>query len=149
MGSSSEPRRTKTSTAKALSARHRWERPTPARRSPRGRSALAINLTIYKQEVDMPTYISLLRFTQKGVETIKDGPKRLDAAKERFRKAGAELKAFYLVTGQYDAVAISEAPDDATVAKLALGNASMGFVRTETLRAFTEDEYRKIAGSLG
>jgi uncharacterized protein with GYD domain len=49
---------------------------------------------------------------------------------------------------QHDAVAISEAPDDATVAKLALGNASMGFVRTETLRAFTEDEYRKIVGSL-
>jgi uncharacterized protein with GYD domain len=96
----------------------------------------------------MPTYISLLRFTQKGVETIKDAPQRLDAAKDRFRKAGAELKAFYLVTGQYDAVAISEAPDDATVAKLALGNASMGFVRTETLRAFTEDEYRKIVGSL-
>ena len=58
------------------------------------------------------------------------------------------MKAFYLVTGQYDAVAISDAPDDATVAKLALGNASMGFVRTETLRAFTEDEYRQIVGSL-
>lgn len=96
----------------------------------------------------MPTYISLLRFTQKGVENIKDGPKRLEAARDRFRKAGAELKAFYLVTGQYDAVAISEAPDDATVAKLALSNASMGFVRTETLRAFTEDEYRKIVASI-
>jgi uncharacterized protein with GYD domain len=60
----------------------------------------------------------------------------------------AELKAFYLVTGQYDAVAISGALDDATVAKLVLGNASMGFIWTETLRAFTEDEYRKIVGSL-
>jgi uncharacterized protein with GYD domain len=58
------------------------------------------------------------------------------------------LKAFYLVTGQYDAVVISEAPDDATVAKFALGNASMGFIRTETLRAFSEDEYRNIVGSL-
>jgi uncharacterized protein with GYD domain len=96
----------------------------------------------------MPTYISLLRFTQKGAESIKDGPNRLDAARDRFRKGGAELKAFYLVTGQYDAVAIAEAPDDATMAKLALGSASMGFVRTETLRAFTEDEYRKIVGSL-
>jgi uncharacterized protein with GYD domain len=103
---------------------------------------------MHEQEVEMPTYISLLRFTQKGVESIKEGPKRLDAAKERFRKAGGELKAFYLVTGQYDAVAISEAPDDATVAKLALGNASMGFIRTETLRAFTEGrvpEYRRVA----
>jgi uncharacterized protein with GYD domain len=96
----------------------------------------------------MPTYISLLRYTQKGVESIKDGGKRLDGAKERFKKAGAELKAFYLVTGQYDAVAIVEAPDDATMAKLALGNASMGFVRTETLRAFTEDEYRKIVAAI-
>ena len=48
----------------------------------------------------MPTYISLINFTQKGAELIKDGPKRLEAAKQRFRDAGAELKAFYLVTGQ-------------------------------------------------
>jgi uncharacterized protein with GYD domain len=96
----------------------------------------------------MPTYISLIRFTQKGMETIKEGPKRLDAAKQRFRAAGGELKAFYLVTGQYDAVAISELPNDEAVARLALGNSSMGNVRTETLRAFSEDEYRKIIAAL-
>ncbi len=96
----------------------------------------------------MPTYISLIRFTQKGIETIKEGPKRLDAAKERFRAAGGELKAFYLVTGQYDAVAIAELPNDEAVARLALANASMGNVRTETLRAFTEGEYRKIITNL-
>ncbi len=96
----------------------------------------------------MPTYISLIRFTQKGMETIKEGPKRLDAAKERFRAAGGELKAFYLVTGQYDAVAISELPNDEAVARLALANGSMGNIRTETLRAFTEGEYRKIIAAL-
>ena len=96
----------------------------------------------------MPTYISLIRFTQKGIETIKEGPKRLDAAKEQFRAAGGELKAFYLVTGQYDAVAISELPNDEAVARLALANASMGNVRTETLRAFSEGEYRKIIAAL-
>jgi uncharacterized protein with GYD domain len=96
----------------------------------------------------MPTYITLIRYTQKGMETIKEGPKRLDAAKQRFRAAGGELKAFYLVTGQYDAVAISELPNDEAVARLALANAAMGTVRTETLRAFTEDEYRKIIAAL-
>ena len=96
----------------------------------------------------MPTYISLIRFTQKGVESIKEGPARLDAARQRFRAAGAELKAFHLVTGQYDAVAISEAPNDEVVARLALATAAVGNVRTETLRAFTEDEYRKIITSL-
>ena len=96
----------------------------------------------------MPTYITMINFTQKGAETIKDGPKRLDAAKQRFRDAGAELKAFYLVTGQYDAVSIIEAPNDEVVAKLAMGTAALGFVRTQTCRAFAEDEYRKIVASL-
>src|SRR2546426_11550010 len=77
------------------------------------------------------------------------GPKRLDMARQAFRDAGAELKAFYLVTGQYDAVAVSEAPNDETVAKLSLRTAAMGNVRTETLRAFNEDEYRKIVASIG
>jgi len=70
----------------------------------------------------MPTYISLIHFTQKGVETIREGAKRLDIARQAFRDAGAELKAFYLVTGRYDAVAISEAPNDETVAKAGSAN---------------------------
>ena len=96
----------------------------------------------------MPTYISLINFTQKGAEAIKDGPKRLDAAKQRVRDAGAELKAFYLVTGKYDAVSIIEAPNDEVAAKIAMGTAALGFVRTQTCRAFAEDEYRKIVASL-
>jgi uncharacterized protein with GYD domain len=96
----------------------------------------------------MPTYVTLLKFTQQGIQTIKEGPKRLDTAKKRFQDAGAELKAFYLVMGEYDAVAIVEAPNDETVTKLALGNASVGNVRCVTMRAFTEAEYRKIVSSL-
>jgi uncharacterized protein with GYD domain len=50
--------------------------------------------------------------------------------------------------GQYDAVVISEAPDDATVAKLALAAGGRGNVRTETLRAFDEDEALRISEEL-
>ena len=96
----------------------------------------------------MPTYITLINFTQKGVENIKEGAKRLDAARQAFKAAGADLKTFYLVMGQYDAIAISEAPSDEVVAKLALTTAAGGNVRTTTSRAFTEDEYRKIISSL-
>jgi uncharacterized protein with GYD domain len=96
----------------------------------------------------MPTYITLIRYTQQGFENIKDGPARLDAAKEQYRAVGAGVKAFYLVTGQYDAVVVSEAPDDETVAKLALGIGARGTSRSETLRAFTEQEYRKIVADL-
>lgn len=96
----------------------------------------------------MPIYVSLLRFTQRGVESIKEGPARLDRAKQAFRAAAGELQAFYLVMGQYDAVAISEMPNDEAVARVALANASGGNIRSETSRAFTEDEYRKIIASL-
>jgi len=96
----------------------------------------------------MPTYISLLRFTQQGIEKIKDSPSRLDAARKGYEALGARLKEFYLVSGQYDAVVVSEAPNDETVAKLALALGARGSVRTETLRAFTEAEYRSIIAAL-
>ena len=96
----------------------------------------------------MPTYIILLRYTQQGIGDIKESPKRLDAAKQAFRAMGAELKQWYLVMGQYDAVVIGEAPDDETVMKLALSIGARGAIRTETLRAFTEDEYRKLIAAL-
>jgi uncharacterized protein with GYD domain len=96
----------------------------------------------------MATYIMLHRYTQKGIEKIKESPTRLEAVKKAFKALGAELKQFYLVAGQYDIVTISEAPDAETIAKCALDVASKGNVTTETLRAFTEDEYRKIIGAL-
>jgi uncharacterized protein with GYD domain len=96
----------------------------------------------------MPTYITLLRYTQKGIESIKEGPSRLDAAKKAFETVGGTLKGFYLTTGQYDAVAITEFPDAKTMAKAALAGSAQGFVRSETLRAFSEDDYRQIIEEL-
>jgi len=96
----------------------------------------------------MATYITLVRYTQQGIENIKEGPNRLDVAKQAFKAMGAELKEYYLVMGQYDAVVISEAPNDETVAKLALSIGSKGSIRTETFRAFSEDEYRKVIAAL-
>jgi len=96
----------------------------------------------------MATYIILHRFTDKGIANIKESPARLDTAKKAFRAMGAELKAFYLVMGIYDAIIITEAPDDETAAKLSMAIGSQGNVRIETLRAFTEEEYRKIISAL-
>ena len=58
------------------------------------------------------------------------------------------MKDVYLTMGRYDMVCVIEAPDDETYAKAILGLASQGNVSTETLKAFTEDQYRKIIGSL-
>jgi len=96
----------------------------------------------------MPTYITLIRWTQKGMEDVKESPARLDAAKKAFQAVGGEVKDFYLVTGHYDMVMVSEVPDHETGVKLALAIGSAGAVRTETLHAYKEDEYRQIIASL-
>ena len=96
----------------------------------------------------MPTYITLAQWTQKGIENVKESPNRLDAAKKLFKEAGGEIKEFYLTMGQYDMVVIGEAPDGETAARMNLKLGSKGSIRTETLRAFTEDEYRKIIAAV-
>ena len=96
----------------------------------------------------MPTYISLLRWTEQGIQNVKESPKRVEAARKAFEAAGGRLRDLYLVTGQYDFVAVIEAPDDETAARMALSLGARGSVRSETMRAFTEDEYRRIIGAL-
>jgi len=96
----------------------------------------------------MPTYITLGQWTQQGIEKVKESPARLEAFKQLVKSTGGEVKEFYMVTGQYDIVVISEAPNDDAMARVALAVASKGSVKTETLRAFTEHEYRKIIAGL-
>jgi len=90
----------------------------------------------------------LFQFTQKGIENVKESPARVDAVKQAFRDMGAEVKEFYLLMGRYDTLIIAEAPDDETIAKLALAIGSKGNVRSETLRAYKEDEYRRIIAAV-
>lgn len=96
----------------------------------------------------MPTYISLITYTQQGIQKIKESPKRLDAAKKLLKELGGELKQFYLTMGSYDIVVVAEAPNDETVAKFVLAVGSAGNIRTTTLKAFTEAEFRKIIAGL-
>ena len=96
----------------------------------------------------MATYVSLIQYTQRGAENMKESPARLEAAKSLFQSLGAELKSFYLAMGQYDAIVISEAPNDETATKAAITVGAAGAVRTQTFRVFTEDEYRKLISEL-
>ncbi len=95
----------------------------------------------------MATFVVLLNFTDQAMRTMGD-TSGLDAAKQGVQAMGGQWKAWYLTMGQYDAVVIMEAPDDETAARIALAQAASGGVRCQTLRAFTEDEYRQLAASL-
>ncbi len=96
----------------------------------------------------MPTYVVLANWTDQGIRTVKESPQRLDATKKAIEAAGGKLIAFYLTMGKYDEVLIVEGPSDAVAATMALSSGSQGNVRTETLKAFPEDEYRKIIANI-
>jgi uncharacterized protein with GYD domain len=96
----------------------------------------------------MPAYIAMLKWTPQGLQNVKQSPSRLDAARKGFETHGVKLKTFYMVTGHHDAIVILDAPDDTALAKALLGAVSQGNITTETCRAFTEDEFRKIMGEL-
>ncbi|MDA8085272.1 MAG: GYD domain-containing protein [Nitrospiraceae bacterium] len=97
----------------------------------------------------MHAYVIFFGFTAQGIQKIKDSPARVEAAKQTVREMGGDVKAFYGILGsQFDTMFILDAPDDEAVAKMVLAIARGGYVRTETHRLFTEDEYGKIVSAL-
>ena len=92
----------------------------------------------------MVTYVNLYKFTEKGMQTIKETTKRFEAAKKAAAQAGVTLKDAYWLQGKYDLVVISEAPDDIAATAFQLGVAKLGNIRGETLRAFPPAEMDKI-----
>lgn len=98
----------------------------------------------------MATYIVFCVYREQGIRNIKNSPARVDAARKTFDAVGAKVKDFYLIMGmdRCDTILIVEAPNDEAVAEASLKIGSLGNVRTETHRAFSEAEFGKIASRL-
>lgn len=96
----------------------------------------------------MATYVVLFNFTDQGIRNVKDTTKRADAFREAARSAGVTVKDMYWTLGQYDIVAIIEAPDEVVVTALGLDLGRAGNVRTQTLRAFSQTDMDAILSRL-
>jgi uncharacterized protein with GYD domain len=96
----------------------------------------------------MATYIALCNWTDRGAQQVKDSPRRFDAAKKLLRDMGGDIKQFYLTMGDFDLVAVAEAPDDAVMARFLMQLGMLGNIRTRTLKAFPEAAYREIIATL-
>jgi uncharacterized protein with GYD domain len=97
----------------------------------------------------MPTYIIQSQWTDQGIRSVKESAQRLDLGKKKLKEMGGEIKAFYLTTGPYDMLAVVEVPNDAVLAAHLLWLGSQGNLRTQTVKAFTEEEFRGLVGKLG
>jgi uncharacterized protein with GYD domain len=97
----------------------------------------------------MPTYVSLINFTDQGIRTVRETGDRAARSERLAQKYGASLERIYWTVGPYDIVAIIEAPDDESVTALLLELGSWGNVRTTTLRAYDRDQMSGILQRLG
>ena len=96
----------------------------------------------------MPMYINLVRWTDLGIKNIKEAPQRIDAFKKAVEAAGGKLNGFYFTMGKYDIVTIIDVPSDEAYANVVLSTASKGSIRTETMKAFTEAQFRSIVAKI-
>lgn len=103
---------------------------------------------ISETEKAKPTYISLVKFTDKGIQGAKQTTQRLAAWSAKVQSMGVTIKQMYWTLGEYDQVCIFEAPDDETAASVLLAADMLGNIRTQTMRAFTTAEMDKILAKI-
>lgn len=93
-------------------------------------------------------FILSINWTEQGIRSVKDAPKRAQAARDLGKKVGVEIKQLFLTSGESDLVAIVETPNGDNVAKFAMALGALGNVRTRTARAWTEPEFHKLISEL-
>jgi len=93
----------------------------------------------------MATYISLINFTDQGIRSVKESPNRAEAFTGLATKLGLSVKSMYWTSGNYDLVVVTEGSDEAAMAAL-LSVGSLGNVRSQTLRAYSASEIKKVIG---
>jgi uncharacterized protein with GYD domain len=103
---------------------------------------------ILVEETTMPTFIAMLSWTDQGIRSLKDTPKRVQAARETGKKVGVEIKQVFLTSGEFDILAVLEAPHYDNVAKYAMAAGLQGNVRSRTIRAWPEAEMLKLISEL-
>ena len=96
----------------------------------------------------MPTYVSLIKWTEQGIRNVGETVNRAEQARQAVERMGGRLTTVLWTQGAYDIVAISEFPDDETVSAFALATGMQGNLRTETMRAYTAEDMQRILQKL-
>ncbi|MGA2267877.1 MAG: GYD domain-containing protein [Bryobacteraceae bacterium] len=96
----------------------------------------------------MPTYITLMKFTEQGAKDLKGAPRRIESATKAWELMGGKLLGAYFVMGEYDYIVITESPSDEVAAAASLAVCAREHVKTTTLRAFTIDQFAQLVDKL-
>jgi uncharacterized protein with GYD domain len=96
----------------------------------------------------MPNYVMLANWTDQGLRSIEESPKRIDTARKSLEEMGGRFLSVFITLGRYDLIITYDAPDDAVAARFTLLLGKLGNVRTESMKAFPEEAYRQVVNTL-
>jgi uncharacterized protein with GYD domain len=92
----------------------------------------------------MPSYVTLINWTEQGVRNFRESVDRYEAAAQALAKVGVTFRDIYWTVGAYDLVGIIEAADEETATAGLLAVCAQGGIRTTTMRGFSADEMRGV-----
>jgi uncharacterized protein with GYD domain len=96
----------------------------------------------------MATFISTVKFTEQGMQNIKDTCKRANAFKAMAKKMGVKVQDVFWTLGPFDALLVFDAPDEETATAAMLRLCSLGSVHTQTARAYRATEMEGILAKM-
>jgi uncharacterized protein with GYD domain len=97
----------------------------------------------------MPTYVSLVNWTEQGVKNFRDTVRRGEDVRGLVEKNGGQLRLLLWTLGEYDLVSVIDFPDDETATAVLLQVAAGGNVRTKTMKAFDAEQMGAIIQRAG
>jgi len=96
----------------------------------------------------MAGYIILGKWSEKGAAEVKNSPERMKQARTAAEKLGGKVVGMWVTMGQYDGVIVLDMPSEQAATLFALGMARQGAATTQTMRAFSEDEFAQLVAKL-
>ena len=93
------------------------------------------------------TYVALITYTDQGIRNLKQSPQRAQAFRQSADAAGIKVRAQLWTAGPFDGVLILESDNEQKVLGALAQLASLGNVRTQSLRAFDAAEFGPIVGA--
>jgi len=97
-------------------------------------------------ETPQKTHILLFNFTDEGIRTVKEHPKRAERALKVVTEAGGTCIFYLTIGGAYDMVSTITGLDEMGLARLVLSLNSLGTVRTTALTGLRlgADQWAKL-----
>jgi uncharacterized protein with GYD domain len=97
----------------------------------------------------MPTYVSLVNWTEQGIKNFRDTVRRAEDARGLIETHGGQQRQMLWTLGEYDLVAVVDFPNDETATAVLLQIGAGGNVRTKTMRAFDAEQMSAIVQRTG